>query len=228
MTSAQRARLVVALGVLNLVLATLAFAVGITVPELPPDGVAVIPSPTAPAPVSLPPVEPPPSPQQTPEPTTPQQTPEPTPTQTATSTALAEPSAIPVPTGVVIVAARPPGPSQAAEPTAPPANPDPTTRPGPTNPPPKPTPTAKPPPRPTPAPAAKPQAHPPCPGTVDGPPGHHKGEPWAKPCGNGGGGDKGKDAKGGLVIVLPLALSMALAGSRRRVAESLRWRASAR
>jgi hypothetical protein len=233
-TSAQRARLVVALGVLNLVLASLAFAVGITAPTQPTDGVAAAPS-TAPSPVSLPPpieTQTPPPSRSTPGPTQPTSTPAPTPTPTPTATPPVEPSAIPVPTGVVIVAARPPGPSQAAAPTAPAPTPDPAARPAPTDPPPKPAPTAKPPPKPapTPKPAAKPQVHPPCPGAVEGPPGHSKGQPWEKPCGKGGSGDSGKskDAKGGIVIVLPLALSMWLAGGRRRVADSLRRRPSAR
>jgi hypothetical protein len=64
---------------------------------------------------------------------------------------------------------------------------------------------------------------------VDGPPGHHKGEPWEKPCGKGSGHGNGSNSgKGGFVVVLPLALTAVVAGSRRRVARSLRRRRSAR
>ena len=54
MTSAQRARLVLALGVLNLVLASFALAVGVIGPRPPDQGVAVLdqspPSSSAPTP----------------------------------------------------------------------------------------------------------------------------------------------------------------------------------
>lgn len=222
MTTAQRARLVVALGVLNLVLATLAFAVGITAPT-PPTDIAVAPSTPAPA-LTLPPAETPP-PVRTPEPS---ERPGPTvtpPEATPTVGPTSEPSTIPVPTGVVIVANRPPAPSEATLPTpeptstATPPDPTPTAKPPkPSTGPPAPPPTAKPP-----KPAVRPQAHPPCPGTVEGPPGHSKGEPWSKPCGNGKGGPKD-----GIVIVLPLALGAAVVGSRRRIADSLRRPPSAR
>jgi hypothetical protein len=233
-TSAQRARLVVALGVLNLVLATLALAVGISTPLQPLPGIAAVPSSTPAAPVSLPPVGTlPPLRTPAPEPPGPSSTPPATPEATPTS----EPSAIPIPTGVVIVADRPTPPPDSTEPTAgpttPAATPDPTAKPAPTNPP-HPTPSTKPPPKPTPTPrpAVQAQAHPPCPGSVEGPPGHSKGEPWEKPCGNGkGGGNNGNgndNTKGGVIIVLPLTLSAAALGGRRRIADTLRRRPSAR
>jgi hypothetical protein len=60
---------------------------------------------------------------------------------------------------------------------------------------------------------------PPCPGTVDGPPGKNKGEGGDRPCGN------GKDkTKGGVVIVLPLAMAAAAGAVRRRAGDSLRQR----
>jgi hypothetical protein len=225
-TSAQRARLVVALGVLNLVLASLALAVGISAPTQPIPGVAAAPSSTPAGPVSLPPVETPP-PVRTPSPgPTESAPPAPPPSATPEATPTTEPSVTPVPIGVVIVANRPPA---TPDPTTPAATPDPTARPNPTDPP-KPPPSTKPPkPSPTPKPAVKPQAHPPCPGSVDGPPGHSKGQPWEKPCGKGNGGDKGNgNTKGGVIIVLPLALSAAAPGGRRRIAETLRRRPSAR
>jgi len=52
---------------------------------------------------------------------------------------------------------------------------------------------------------------------VDGPPGKHKGEGGDPPCGK----DK---TKGGVVIVLPLALAAAAGGIRRRADDSLHGR----
>jgi hypothetical protein len=46
----------------------------------------------------------------------------------------------------------------------------------------------------------KDQSRPPCPGAVDGPPGHNKGGDGTRPCGKGNG-----NAKGGFVVVLPMA-----------------------
>ena len=231
-TSAQRARLVVALGVLNLVLASLAFAVGIGAPRLPAGEVAVVsvvPSAAAPPsslasgePGSTPRVEPSPSVSQRPE----------TPASPGPG-ATVEPSTIPVPTGAIIVAARPteaptsaparptPGatsPASTPAATTPASTPAPTTKPEPTDPP-HPTPSAKPPPKPTPPPkpVVKPKSHPPCPGAVDGAPGHNKGQPGHEPCGKG----KGKESKGGVIVVLPVALTAAAAG-RRRISRSLR------
>jgi hypothetical protein len=52
---------------------------------------------------------------------------------------------------------------------------------------------------------------------VDGPPGKAKGEGGDRPCGK----DK---TKGGVVIVLPLALAVAAGGVKRRADDSLRRR----
>ncbi|HEX5015417.1 MAG TPA: hypothetical protein VFV72_14825 [Candidatus Limnocylindrales bacterium] len=224
MTSAQRARLVVALGVLNLVLATLAFAVGVTAPE-PTPNIAVAssaPSPAATPSTSLPEPSARPSnaPSQRPGATS-------SPLETPEATASPEATPIDVPIGVVIVAERTPTAPPAPTSTTPPAaTPEPPTPKPTTGPPPKPSPTAKPPPpkpTPTPKPATKPLKHPPCPNAVDGPPGHNKGDSKGTPCGKGG--DKGHNAKGGkgnvqggVVIVLPLTVSAALLGGRRRVA----------
>jgi hypothetical protein len=52
---------------------------------------------------------------------------------------------------------------------------------------------------------------------VDGPPGKHKGEGDDRPCGK----DK---TKGGVVMVLPLALAAATSGIRRRAGDTLRRR----
>jgi hypothetical protein len=71
---------------------------------------------------------------------------------------------------------------------------------------------------------------------VDGPPGHNKGQPGqsgGQPCGNGGDGNNGHGhdsggSNGGAIIVLPLALTAALARGRDRVTRSLRRRRLAR
>jgi hypothetical protein len=231
-TSAQRARLVVALGVLNLVLASLAFAVGIGAPRLPAGEVAAVSLvPSAAAPSSLARGEPRPTPPLEPSPSVAR------PLETPASpgpSATVEPSTIPVPTGAIIVAARPterptPAParptpgatSPASTPAAtnPASTPAPTAKPKPTNPP-HATPAVKPPPKPTPPPkpAVKPKAHPPCPSAIDGPPGHSKGQPGHEPCGKG----KSKESKGGVIVVLPVALTAAAATGRRRISRSLR------
>ncbi|MFL5727769.1 MAG: hypothetical protein ACJ767_02690 [Chloroflexota bacterium] len=136
---------------------------------------------------------------------------------------------IAVPTAGVIVAARPTDRPAAAKPTpATKPTPKPTAHPQPTERPPKPTPTAKPPPKatPPPKPASKP-AHPPCPGAVDGPPGHNKGLPGEPPCGKSG--DKGKsESKGGVIVVLPLLMTGAAIKDGRRKATALRRRRPSR
>jgi hypothetical protein len=141
-TSAQRVRLVVALGILNLILASFAFAVGIGAPRQPEGQIAEATS--APSPAL---------------------------TSANESPDLGTPG-------------------------------------------------------PTPPPAAD-RAHPPCPQNVDGPPGHNKTQPGHEPCGKGGDGTHGNGkggSDGGAIIVLPLALTAALAGGRTRVARSLRRR----
>jgi hypothetical protein len=96
-----------------------------------------------------------------------------------------------------------------APPTAPPKPPAPPT--------PRLSPTTKP---------IKSELRPPCPGTVDGPPGHNKGAPDDRPCGNGNGKDK--DTKGGAVVVLPLAVSALALRIKGPAGRSLRRRRTAR
>jgi hypothetical protein len=239
-TSAQRARLVVALGVLNLVLATVALAVGIGAPRVPGDGIAIASpstvetgaSPLAPSeslPISSPGTFPSSSPSVS-------SAPSPSPSSSA------EPA--PSPSGGIAVVDRP-SPTQQTRPTAAPtrspaATPaaTPVSTPRPTSGPPTPAPTVKPPkptPKPTPAPTprstpepAKGDDRPPCPGTVDGPPGHNKGAPSDRPCGKGHGDHGNGGTKGGVIIVLPLAISALTARLKASRGGSLRKRRLAR
>ena len=254
MTSAQRARLVVALGVLNLVLASFAFAVGIGAPRLPDQGIAAVsaaPSPPlTPAP-SIPPgsATPPASEAPSAGPSQPLTSPQPSPQADPDRRARLDPgpdrrgdrrrAALAAAVGRRINARRlEPGRDAAAHRQTqadadPHAGIEPTPKPSQTaHPTPKPSPTAKPPkPTPPPPPPAAQKDHPPCPQAVDGPPGHNKGQTGDQPCGKGkgSGGDKGKGGSNdGAIIVLPLALSAALAGGRNRAARSLRRRRSAR
>jgi hypothetical protein len=207
-TSTQRARLVVALGVLNLVLATFGLAVGIGSPRQPTGEFAAV----SPSPVEVPgSVEPGATPSGG------VSTPGPSEGPTASSTPASpstEPSPSPTPTGIV-VAQRPSNPPASDRPVAAPttAPTQPPTAPKPT-PVPTPRPTVQPTPRPTPTPEpAKSRTRPPCPGAVSGPPGHHKDISGVRPCGKGAGPKNG--TSGGFVIVFPLALT-AVAGSLRR------------
>ena len=233
-TSAQRARLVVALGVLNLVLAAFAFAVGFGAPERPPDGIAVGPSSPG---VVTPSAEGSSQPTETTEPSTappsqgaskepsatPAESASPTPTPSGGGIAV-RPTPSP-PTGSPVVrptAAPTTGPTPTVAPTTPPG---PTPTPGPVATP-KPTPHPTPHPTPKPTPTPKPVAHehrrPPCPGAVEGPPGHNKDVNSDRPCGSAK--DNNGKPKGGIVIVLPLA-AVALGGAaRRRFERSLHGR----
>jgi hypothetical protein len=233
-TTAQRARLVVAMGLLNLILATVALTAGLVGPTQRDDGIAAIGSPgpsvgavvpsssaaptpsastgggTEPSPPSVgPSVEPSIAP--TPGPST----------EPAASTPPSEGPIValaPTPTPGSTNAGRPPvvaTPRPTASPTAKPTA-HPTAKPT-TNP------TAKPTPRPTSTPApisgkAK-KPRPPCPGDGTGPPGHNKVQPApGRPCaakdngkGKGGGGN-------GMVVVLPLAIGGLAATIRTRLA----------
>jgi hypothetical protein len=189
-TIAQRARLVVVLGILNLVLASLALAVGaFGIPSGRPqpsiDTAAGSPSP------SSTPTESTPSTTQTP----------PAPPATNEPPASAEPSATPTASTVPSASAVPvqSQPPLIARPNSP--TPDPTARPDPT---PRPAPPTPQPPEPTPPPqpVADGKLYPPCPGSVDVPPGKAKGQGHDQPCGKGQ-GSQGRDS--GVVIVLPLA-----------------------
>lgn len=141
-TTAQRARLVVALGALNLVLATFALAVGLNAPRVP-DGVAI----ASPGPVGTPPVV-------QPSGSTPTVGPTPAPSQQGSPgpspapSPIATPSAVPSPSpgGVAVVDRPTPIPPQAlptAAPTGPAATPNATPT-GPASSPTPPSPTATP------------------------------------------------------------------------------------
>ena len=232
MTSAQRARLVVALGLLNLVLATVALTAGLIAPSQPDRGVAAG---TSPAPSELVPgTSSNPSASPANSPTTPvgsESAPPGSPSVPPSVEPSVEPSTSPAPSAPTV--AQGPTPTPAASPivvktpapTATPrstATPRPTSQPTATPPtPPKPTPepTARPTVPPTPAPTTAPvdgkvkNPRPPCPSAGGDPPGHNKGqEPMTRPCG--GKGDHGNGGSG-VVIVLPLALLGAAASGRR-------------
>jgi hypothetical protein len=238
-TSAQRARLVVAMGLLNLILATVALTAGLIAPAQPDGGIAVgassQPSPSAPGSSSEPAGASPSTSGASASPTTPSAS-ESTPPASSSPTPSSEPSASPTESAPTV--AQGPTPTPAATPvvvrtpapsTTPHATPTPrpTSRPTatpPTPPTPKPTtnPTARPTPAPTPTPivvkAKKPM--PPCPTAGGGPPGHHKGEgSTTRPCGSKN--DHGKGGSG-VVIVLPLALLGAAATGRRRLGAGIR------
>jgi len=183
-TTAQRARLVLALGVMNLVLAVAALAIGGFSSQVPgsaagASGVAIAPS-TAPgqsATGSGPPGTSPgtpatASPPASVGPRTSPQTEEPSPS--ATPTEAPGPSATPEP-GAVGPPAIGQTPAPGAVPTVAPA-PRPTTRP-------TPRPTTKPTPAPT-APPAIVRPRPPCPGVATAPPGHNKVLNPSRPCGH--------------------------------------------
>jgi hypothetical protein len=209
-TIAQRARLVVALGILNLILATIALAVGAFGPTLPSSGpnrsdTAALPSASAAAATTASPATNPsgsgpgtsgpletglpggsPSPSSSPlesPPVSPSPI-EPTPTPAA----LATPSAIPP----AISSSRPtaaptprPTPVRTPQPTPEPT-PRPTVRPTPE---PTPEPTPRPTPPPTPRPSPTKHGHhprPPCPGDRNPPPGHDRGTDNGRPCSSDG------------------------------------------
>jgi hypothetical protein len=223
-TTAQRARLVVAMGVLNLVIGSMAIALALGMPRQPrvaeqsppPAPVAVVPSrtpaaptpgPTAgsPEPSSTAPAEPSPPPPGPPS-TVPSSNPGTIalgPVSVTRPTPQTQPTS-PPPTG-------PPSNPPTTQPTAPPPTAQPTVQP------PKPTPPV---PKPTPSP--KPVAHknmrPPCPGTVDVPPGKGKVAQADRPCKPSS--PPGQDHKSGVIIgfaVLPLwsVAAAVLAGTRR-------------
>ena len=215
-TKAQRARLVVAMGLLNLILATVALTAGLVAPARPSGDVAGnlgTPGPSRP-------VASPTASQPTPTSST-GANPEPTPSGVTSSDEPSvepslepsvEPSAsIAIPTEPPVVAVIPTPTAGTTRPSQPPL----VSSPRPTVPP-----TA----HPTPIPTASPEPvagkvnkpRPPCPGDASGPPGHHKVvPPPGRPCapatsdGNGHGGN-------GLVVVLPLALGGLAATIRTR------------
>jgi hypothetical protein len=207
------------MGLLNLILATVALTAGFITPARPDHDIAVIGATPAPSPSLVIPASPAASP-------TPAGSPgsasEPPPSSVAPST---EPSIAPspAPSGEPATSAGPTGgPIVAVAPTP---------TPGSTNPSPSPAvPTPRPTHQPTPRPTAQPTAHPtatpapvtgkvarprpPCPGDASGPPGHNKVEPPpGRPC-----SPKGKGAGGnGMVVVLPLALGGLAATIRARL-----------
>src|SRR5690242_19068788 len=107
-TSVQRARLVVALGVLNLVLATFALAVGFGAPRTAPGEVAVIsPTPVVTVPPSTTPSGPTPTETTTSPPGSPG-IPTTTPAPSVQPSASVNPSVTPLPSGVVAIGPRRP------------------------------------------------------------------------------------------------------------------------
>ena len=236
MTSAQRARLVLALGVLNLVLASFALAVGITGSRPTDLGVAGVDrSPTMSSPTASPAVTPgehvSPSAPTSPGSST-------VPGSQAPGSSIepsGEPSPSPSPAPSAIIVAIVPTPTPVATPAGGTINPPtlrPTTAPAtprPTAVPATPKPTARPTPKPTPAPTAKPNVkpthnRPPCPGAGTGPPGHNKAGSGDRPCkgshhGKGGKNDK---ATGGFVLVVPPLAGTLIGIGRRRAIAPLR------
>jgi hypothetical protein len=219
-TKAQRARLVVAMGLLNLILATVALTAGLVAPARPSGEIAgnlgtpgpshPVASPTASQPTATSSIG---------------AVSEPTPSAVAPSVEPSleppvEPSVEPSPSAVIpteppVVAVIPTPTAGTTRPSQSPlvSTPRPTVRPTAhptTHPTPNPTPTAEP----VAGKVIKPR--PPCPGDASRPPGHHKvAPPPARPCtpatsnGNGHGGN-------GLVVVLPLALGGLAATIRTR------------
>ena len=222
MTKAQRARLVVAMGLLNLILATVALTAGLVAPVRPSGDIAGnLGTPGSSRPVASPSASEPTATSSTganPEPTPSGVVPSVVPSLEPPVESSAEPSAsTAIPTEPPVVAVIPTPTAGTAGPSEPPlvSTPRPTVGP-----------TAHPTPNPTPIPEPvadkvnKPR--PPCPGDASGPPGHHKVVlPPGRPCapatsnGNGHGGN-------GLVVVLPLALGGVAATIRTRVMLSSR------
>ena len=210
MTTAQRARLVVAMGLLNLILATVALTAGFVSPPRPPDGIALgspVPT-TAPGSSAAAPSATAPTPGETPAGSG-----EPAPSAATPSvepSAVTTPSSRPPDAGPVVAVIPTPAPT-AAQPNASPPNPT-------AGPPAIPTarPTARPTPTPNPVVGKVHKARPPCPDGTSGPPGHHKvAPPPARPC---AGSDHGKGSSGsGVVVVLPLAIGGLAAALRTRL-----------
>jgi hypothetical protein len=241
-TTAQRARLVVAMGLLNLILATVALTAGVVIPSHPQRDVAAIVGTPSPSVLAVGP-----SPTGSPVPTgTPLASPEPTspsgPSVEPTTGPSVEPSIGPsdgpsiAPTasptgsgGPIVGVNQTPSPAvrQTPSPTAA-STPTPTAAS-------TPTPTAVSTPTPTSAPTARPTAHPTppptpaptqvgvvlkprplCPSDADGPPGHHKVAPApTRPCAP---ATKSHGSGGnGMVVVLPLALGGLAAATRTRL-----------
>jgi translation initiation factor IF-2 len=222
-TVAQRARLVVAMGLLNIILATVALTAGIVGPTRPEGQIAE--GSRAPAPSAVA--------------TAPTSSVAPTPGAT-------DPGSVPSPSGVVPssdpgTAPSPSAPASAAPPASEPptvatgstppfTRPEPGATREPTAAPPVVTPTARPTPRATPRPTPRPnptpepatgkvrKAAPPCPTKGGTPPGHQKVQPPPdRPCGNGSSNGK----SGGVVLVLPL-LAGGLVGGARAVTRRVR------
>jgi hypothetical protein len=205
-TKAQRARLVVAMGLLNLILATVALTAGVVAParpngEVPANGGAPSPSRPVASPGASEPT-PTSSAGANPEPTPSGVGPSLEPSVEPSGEPSVEPSVKPsastaIPTEPPIVAVLPTPTGGSTGPSQPPlvSTPRPTVRP-----------TPRPTPSPEPVAGKVHKPRPPCPGDASGPPGHNKvAPPPSRPCtpgtpnGNGSGGN-------GMVVVLPLAL----------------------
>lgn len=221
MTAVQRARLVVAMGLLNLILATVALTAGIVGPNpatgdiaRASDGPGVGPT----------------GPGRSPNPSTTEPTLSPGPTP-APSGSVPSPStepggsgapagsASPVPSGDPIVAVGPtPTPGTDTSTMPPLARPTQSATPVPAKPTPRatPRPTVRPAPTPAPATGSAKKPRPPCPDHVSGPPGHRKvTPPPARPCGKGDGA-----VNHGIVVLFPLVVGSAIASAIRRSARS--------
>ena len=227
MTTAQRARLVVAMGLLNLILATVALTAGFVGPSRPLSDVAAVPGTARPSPSAVGP-----SPVASPAPTV-------TPVPTSPVGPSVEPSVEPSAQPPVEPSVQPSIAPSVAPSTSPVASEGPIVAVVPTPTPPsrgtpsptaiataRPTvrPTVRPTPRPTPAPTAVGRVarpRPPCPGQADGPPGHNKvASPGARPCTH---GTKGHGSgSNGMVVVLPLALGGLAATIRTRLVRGSR------
>ena len=215
MTPSQRLRLVIALGAVNLVLAIAAFGLAGTMNEAPGTAIRTPAASASPGPVAA---ATPAPPSRTPPPTG---TPGPSfgPTPAATE--------LPGPTLGAVESSRPvathiPVGTQAPAPTPRPSHP---------------SPTPKPLPSPTPVPPVTntDRGHPPCPGSIDGPPGKHKSTAGDdRPC-RGGNGNGGAPGSGGhatstasqhaaLVVQAVSTLSVGLVEPKVRVVSRRRSR----
>jgi hypothetical protein len=240
-TSAQRARLVVAMGLLNLILATVALTAGLVTPTQPDRDIAGGTSPNpgviAPSSSSGPTASSPSTTGPGGSPTVPGSSGSAPPVSPGPSSSI-EPSASPAPSGPLVAQGPTPTPPSVAtaspslgngQTPAPTATPPPIRTPSPTATPratprptaqPTPQPTARPTPTPTPVLAKARKPRPPCPSVDTLPPGHHRSaEPGTRPCGGKGEHPKGG---GGVVIVLPIALFGLVASGPRRLAAGAR------
>ena len=194
------------MGLLNLILATVALTAGAVIPTAPDGGVAAASS--TPGSPSTPPATTPSSSAEPAPPATPSGPSGPEITPLPSSPASAPPPSS-TPSGPIVAEGptpTPPGPTPVATaptPTVAPVGHTPAPTPAATPHPTPPQATPRPTPRPTPAPVVGKQkgVRPPCPGDVSGPPGHHKvSPPVTRPCG------KNQDKNDHGIVIVPFAL----------------------